>query len=81
MEEKKEKNIEEIFSEAKLYVDTRLEYARLVLIKRSSKVFADLVTNAIVAVCFVLAFILGTSDNDFPMTTTSCTASSMLKVS
>jgi hypothetical protein len=60
MEEKKEKNIEELFSEAKTYVDTRLEYARLILIKRSSKVFADLVTTAIVAICFVLAFILGT---------------------
>ena len=60
MEEKKEKNIEELFSEAKVYVDTRIEYARLVLIKRSAKVFADLITNAIVGVCFVLAFILGT---------------------
>lgn len=60
MEEKKEKNIEELFSEAKTYVDTRIEYARLVLIKRSAKVFADLITNAIVGVCFVLAFILGT---------------------
>lgn len=60
MEEKKEKNIEDLFSEAKKYVDTRLEYARLVLIKRSAKVFADLVTNAIVGICFVLAFILGT---------------------
>lgn len=60
MEEKREKNIEDIFSEAKTYLDTRIEYTRLVFIKRASKVFADLITNAIVAVCFTLAFILGT---------------------
>ena len=60
MEEKREKNIEDIFSEAKTYLDTRIEYTRLVFIKRASKVFADLITNAIVAIFFALAFILGT---------------------
>lgn len=60
MEEKREKNIKDIFSEAKAYLDTRIEYTRLVFIKRASKVFADLITTAIVAVCFTLAFILGT---------------------
>lgn len=60
MEEKREKSFEDIFSEAKTYLDTRIEYTRLGLIKRASKVFADLITNAIVAVCFTLAFILGT---------------------
>lgn len=60
MEEKREKGFEDIFSDAKTYLDTRIEYARLGFIKRASKVFADLITNAIVAVCFTLAFILGT---------------------
>ncbi|WP_219222872.1 phage holin family protein [Pedobacter antarcticus] len=60
MEEKKEKNFDEIVTDAKTYLDARLEYTRLVFIKRGSKIFADLVTNAIVAICFTLAFILGT---------------------
>jgi len=60
MEDKKEKSIEEIFTEARTYVETRVEYTRLFAIKKGSKVFADMVTTAIVAVCFILAFILGT---------------------
>ncbi|KEQ29781.1 hypothetical protein [Pedobacter antarcticus] len=60
MEEKKEKNFDEIITDARTYLDARLEYTRLVFIKRGSKIFADLVTNAIVAICFTLAFILGT---------------------
>lgn len=60
MEEKKEKNFEELFSEAKTYLDARVEYTRLAVVKKASKIFADIITNAIVAVCFVLAFILGT---------------------
>ena len=60
MEEKKEKNFEEIFSEARTYLDTRVEYTRLFLVKRASKMFADLVTNAVVIICFTLAFLLGT---------------------
>lgn len=60
MEEKKEKNFEEIISEAKSYLDTRVEYTRLFFIKRASKLFADIVTTAVVVVCFVLAFLLGT---------------------
>jgi len=60
MEEKKEKGFEDILSEAKVYLDTRVEYTRLFLVKRASKMFADLLTTAIVAICFILAFILGT---------------------
>ena len=59
MEEKKEKDFQDILSEAKVYLDTRVEYTRLILIKRGSKLFADLITTAIVAICFTLAFIFG----------------------
>jgi hypothetical protein len=37
-----------------------MEYTRLFLVKRASKIFADIVTNAVVIVCFTLAFLLGT---------------------
>lgn len=59
MEEKKEKGFEDILTEAKVYLDTRVEYTRLYLVKRGSKMFADLLTTAIVAICFTLAFIIG----------------------
>ena len=59
MEEKKEKSLEDLFAQGRAYLDTRVEYTRLFLIKRGSKLFADVVTTSIVAVCFMLAFILG----------------------
>ncbi|WP_442589569.1 phage holin family protein [Pedobacter sp. AW31-3R] len=60
MEEKKEKNFEEIISEARTYLDMRVEYMRLFLVKRASKIFADLVTNVVVILFFSLAFLFGT---------------------
>jgi len=60
MEEKKEKNIEELISDAKSYVDTRLEYIHLKSVEKGSKLFADLITNTVVVMCFLLAFLLGT---------------------
>lgn len=60
MEEKKEKNIEELVSDAKSYVDSRIEYIHLKSVEKGSKLFSDLITNTVVVVCFLLAFILGT---------------------
>lgn len=60
MQENKEKDLEDLVGDAKEYVNTRLEYTRLYLIERGSKMFADLVTNAAVAICFLLAFLFGT---------------------
>lgn len=59
-EEKKEKSIEDLYEDAKSYLDTRVEYTRLYLVEKVSKIFADLVTNATVVICFVLAFLFGT---------------------
>lgn len=61
MEEKdKEKSIEDLYEDAKSYLDTRVEYTRLYLLEKISKIFADLVTNTTVIICFVLAFLFGT---------------------
>lgn len=57
MEENKQKELEEIFSDAKDYIDTRIEYTRLTLVEKGSKIAADLVTNTTVIICFVLAFL------------------------
>jgi hypothetical protein len=57
MEENKEKNLEDIFSDAKDYIDTRVEYIRLSAVEKGAKIFADLITNAAVIISFVLAFL------------------------
>ncbi|WP_316798727.1 phage holin family protein [Pedobacter frigidisoli] len=59
MQENKEKSIEDIIDDAKGYLDARVEYTRLYLVEKVSKIFADLVTNTTVIVCFILAFLLG----------------------
>lgn len=58
--ENKEKGIEDLYEDAKSYLDTRVEYTRLYLVEKISKIFADIVTNAVVAICFILAFLFGT---------------------
>jgi hypothetical protein len=57
MEENKEKNLEDLFLDAKVYIDTRIEYTKLSAVEKGSKIFADLITNAAVIICFVLAFL------------------------
>jgi len=59
MQENKDKSIEELVDDAKGYIEARAEYTRLYLVEKISKVFADLVTNTTVIVCFVLAFLFG----------------------
>src|SRR5690606_29744233 len=54
------KGIEDLYDDAKKYIDTRIEYTRLYLVEKFAKIFADIVTNAIVVVCFILAFLFGT---------------------
>ncbi len=60
MEENKEKDIEAIFLATKDYVNTRIEYTRLSLVEKSSKLLADLITSLTVIICFTLAFLFGT---------------------
>ncbi|HWW38971.1 phage holin family protein [Pedobacter sp.] len=60
MQENKEKNIEDIISDAKGYIDNRIEYTKLYMVEKVSRTFADLVTTTTVIICFVLAFLFGT---------------------
>jgi len=60
MEDHKEKDIEAIFSDAKAYIDTRIEYIRLSAVEKGAKIFADLITNGAVIICFIVAFLFGT---------------------
>jgi hypothetical protein len=57
MEENKEKSLEDILSDAQVYIDTRVEHTKLSILEKASKMIADLITNAAVIVCFVLAFL------------------------
>ena len=57
MEDKKEKDLEDIFLDAKEYIDTRIEYTKLSAVEKGSKIFADLITSGAVVISFVLAFL------------------------
>ena len=57
MEESKEKSLAEILSDAQAYIDTRVAYTKLSILEKTSKMFADLISNATVIICFVLAFL------------------------
>ncbi|RYF22295.1 MAG: phage holin family protein [Flavobacteriales bacterium] len=57
MEENKEKDIEDLYQDAKEYIDTRIEYTRLSLVEKGAKIIADLITNTTVVIGFVLAFL------------------------
>jgi hypothetical protein len=60
MQENKEKSVEDLYEDAKSYLDNKVEYTRLYLVGKVSKIFADVVTNALVIVCFLLAFLFAT---------------------
>jgi uncharacterized membrane protein len=57
MEENTEKQLEDILKEGKVYLETRAEFLRLYVLEKVSKMFADLVTNVFVIICFILAFL------------------------
>lgn len=58
--EKKEKEIEELIADTKSYIDSKLEFLHLKSVEKGAKLFSDIVTNTVVVVCFLLAFILAT---------------------
>ena len=60
MQENKEKNIEDLFSDARSYLDARMEYVRLSMVEKVSRGAANIITGSVVVVCFVLAFLFGT---------------------
>lgn len=59
MQENKDKSIEDLVDDAKGFLEARVEYTRLYLVEKVSKVFADLVTSTAVIVCFIFAFLFG----------------------
>ena len=59
MQEEEEKTIDGLVDDTKEYLDTRVEYLRLFVVEKASKLFADLVTQTAVIVSFILAFLFG----------------------
>jgi uncharacterized membrane protein len=57
MQENKEKTLEELFSDAKIYLETRAEYTRFYLLEKVSRLVADIITNTFMIICFILAFL------------------------
>ncbi len=58
--EKKEKELDELLADGKAYLDRRLELVQLQAVEKGSKLFAGLVSNTLLALFFLLAFLLGT---------------------
>jgi uncharacterized membrane protein len=56
MQENTEKQFEDLLKEGKVYLETRAEFLRLYVLEKVSRIFADLITNAFVIVCYILAF-------------------------
>ncbi|QDW27582.1 phage holin family protein [Pedobacter sp. KBS0701] len=59
MQENKDKSVEDLVDDAKGFLEARVEYTRLYIVEKASKIFADLVTSTAVIVCFILAFLFG----------------------
>ncbi len=57
MQENKEKTLDELFADAKVYLETRVEYTRFYLLEKTSKLVADIITNVFMIICFILAFL------------------------
>jgi len=59
MQENNIKGIEEIIADAKIYLENRIEYTRLYVVEKVATLVADVITNVVVIICFVLAFLFG----------------------
>ncbi|MGN7203633.1 phage holin family protein [Pedobacter sp. SAFR-022] len=57
MQENQEKTLEELYADAKVYLETRVEYTRFYLLEKTSKLVADIITNTFMIICFILAFL------------------------
>ena len=57
MQENKEKTLDELYADAKVYLETRVEYTRFYLLEKTSKLVADIITNTFMIICFILAFL------------------------
>ncbi|HEX8609428.1 MAG TPA: phage holin family protein [Pedobacter sp.] len=59
MQQKSTRTISEIWSEAKVFLELRLEYIKLKALERISKVVADVITSTLVIVFMLIAFLAG----------------------
>ncbi|RZL52844.1 MAG: phage holin family protein [Pedobacter sp.] len=59
MQEKSTKTISEIWADVKTFLNIKLEYYKLTVFEKAAKVMADLITNSIVIIFFIVAFISG----------------------
>lgn len=59
MQQKSTRTISEIWSDAKLFLELRLEYYKLVALEKTTKVIADVITVTLVLVFALIAFLAG----------------------
>ncbi|MEJ7559592.1 MAG: hypothetical protein WKF66_14885 [Pedobacter sp.] len=59
MQQKSTRTISEIWSEAKVFLELRLEYYKLRAFETVSRLVADVITNTLVMVFMLIAFLVG----------------------
>jgi uncharacterized membrane protein len=59
MQQKSTRTISEIWSEAKLFLELRLEYYKLRAFEKTSRLVADAITSTVVMVFMLIAFLAG----------------------
>ena len=59
MQQKTTKSIPDIWSEVQVFLKLRLEYFKLKAFEKAARVIADLITNTLVIVFMVVAFLAG----------------------
>jgi hypothetical protein len=59
MQQKSTRSISEIWSEAKVFLELRLEYYKLRAFEKVSKMVADVITSTVVLVFMLIAFLAG----------------------
>jgi uncharacterized membrane protein len=59
MQQKSTRTISEIWSEAKLFLELRLEYYKLRAFEKTARLVADVITSTVVMVFMLIAFLAG----------------------
>lgn len=59
MQQKEDKTLGDLADETREYLDNKLEYLRMIVLERSAKLFADVLTQTAFIISGILAFLFG----------------------
>ncbi len=59
MREKQDRDLTDVYADGKKYIQNRLEYAELNILNKTTRVFANVLTEVAIVIFFLLAFLFG----------------------